>query len=455
MKLIKTAAYVRVSHEEQKKHGYSVSAQKQGLQKYANEKGYIITEWYIDEAKSARKKSRTRKELMRLVADAKQKKFEMVIFKCIDRWFRNIQEYYRIQEVLDNNNINWECSEEEYDTTTREGRLKLNLYLMLAQDEADRGSERITYVFDKKIENGEAIVGTQSLPYGLKVETINDIKRVVIDKELKPIVDDIFNFFELTGSKRKTFLMINEKYDVDVSYRIVKDMFSKTMYYGAYRNNENYVYGETHLTKERWLKIQEILKNNYRSTSTKRTYIFSGLIKCPKCRRTMCGITHSRRNDDYVRYYYRCNGKYIYNDCDCLSIPEPKIEKLLLEDIKPRLKRYITSFDVKTSKAENPKIDIKKLEKELDRLNNMYLKERISEEKYDRNYQEIEEKIKKASSKKDKPKDLTYIKDILDSDIDTVYSKLTRDEKIMFWRSFISKIFLKEDLKEIRRVKFL
>ena len=84
LKLIKTVAYIRVSHEEQKKHGYSVEAQKAGLQRYATEKGYIIVDWYIDEAKSARKKSKTRKELMRLVEDAKQKKFEMIIFKCID-----------------------------------------------------------------------------------------------------------------------------------------------------------------------------------------------------------------------------------------------------------------------------------------------------------------------------------------------------------------------------------
>ena len=60
-KLIKTAAYVRVSHEEQRKHGFSVEAQKEGLQKYAKENGYIIVDWYIDEAKSARKKSKTRK----------------------------------------------------------------------------------------------------------------------------------------------------------------------------------------------------------------------------------------------------------------------------------------------------------------------------------------------------------------------------------------------------------
>ena len=80
-KLIKTAAYVRVSHEEQKKHGYSVEAQKTGLQKYANENGYIIVDWYIDEAKSARKKTGKRKEFLRLLEDAKDNKFELIIFK--------------------------------------------------------------------------------------------------------------------------------------------------------------------------------------------------------------------------------------------------------------------------------------------------------------------------------------------------------------------------------------
>lgn len=455
-KIIRTAGYVRVSHDEQKKHGFSVSAQKQGLQKYAEEEGYYIVDWYIDEAKSARKKSKARKELTRLIEDAKQKKFEMIIFKCIDRWFRNIAEYYKIQEVLEENNINWECSEEDFDTTTREGRLKLNLYLMLAQDEADKGSERITYVFDNKIKNGEAIVGTQSLPYGIKVEKIDGIKRVVVDEELRGIVNDIFNFFELTGSKRKTFLLINEKYDIDVSYRIIKDMFSKTMYYGAYRDNEKYVYGKPHLSKTRWLKIQDILKNNYRSTSTKRSYLFSGLIKCCKCGRSLCGQTTSKRNNEYIKVYYRCNGKYFFNDCDSLNVSEDRLEKILLEDIKVKLKRYIVSFDVKKTNKRVPVIDIKKLEKELERINNMYRKNRLTEEQYDRDYKEVEDKINKAKSKtEDKPTNLNYLKDLLNSDIKTIYSKLNRDEKIMFWRSFIAKIRMKENSKEVQRVDFL
>ena len=42
LKLIKVAAYVRVSHEEQFKHGFSIEAQKEGLQKYANDNGSTI-----------------------------------------------------------------------------------------------------------------------------------------------------------------------------------------------------------------------------------------------------------------------------------------------------------------------------------------------------------------------------------------------------------------------------
>jgi site-specific DNA recombinase len=237
---------------------------------------------------------------------------------------------------------------------------------------------------------------------------------------------------------------------------MIKDMFSKTMYYGAYRDNEKYIYNKPHLSKERWLKIQDILKTNYRSTSTKRDYLFSGLIKCCKCGRTLCGQTTFRDNGKYTKVYYRCNGKYVYNDCDSLNVSEEKLEKLLLEDIKPKLKRYIVSFNVKKSIKKTPEIDIKKLESELKRINNMYRKNGLTEEEYDRDYKEVSDKINKAQSKtEDKPANLNYLKDLLNSDIEKIYSKLDRNEKIMFWRSFISKIRMKESSKEVHRVDFV
>jgi DNA invertase Pin-like site-specific DNA recombinase len=452
-KLIRTAGYVRCSHEEQKKYGYTVEAQKSGLQKYANEKGYIIVEWYIDEAKSGRKKARKRKELMRLVEDAKQKKFEMIIFKCIDRWFRNISEYYKIQEILEDNKIDWECSEEEYDTTTREGRLKLNLYLMLAQDEADRGSERINYVFEDKIKRGEAIFGANSLPLGFKLHPVGEIKKIVIDDEKRHIVDDIFKTFELLQSKRQTLFFINMKYGLDMSYKSLTNLLENPLYYGAYRFNENYVQGDNYLTKERWLKIQELLKTNIKSTTNNYIYIFSGLLNCVGCSNGLVG-SHTTNRTDKLYFYYRCNKGVNEKRCDSkISISESKLEKKLLSIIKPEIEKYIASFNVKVASKPKPKIDTNKIIKEQERLNNLYLKGRIKEEEYEKKYNELELKLK-LSNKVEEKRDLTYLKELLNGNFEEIYNRLDKIEKRSLWRSFIKKLEVDPKTYDIK-IRFL
>ena len=77
-------------------------------------------------------------------------KIDIVVFTKLDRWFRNIAEYYKVQEVLETHNVNWKTIHEDYDTSTASGRLKINIMLSVAQDEADRTSERIKAVFDSK-----------------------------------------------------------------------------------------------------------------------------------------------------------------------------------------------------------------------------------------------------------------------------------------------------------------
>ena len=42
-----------------------------------------------------------------------------------------------------------------YDTSTTNGRLNLNVKLAIAQDEADRDSDRVKFVFKGKLERGK------------------------------------------------------------------------------------------------------------------------------------------------------------------------------------------------------------------------------------------------------------------------------------------------------------
>lgn len=446
VKLIPTAGYVRVSHDEQAKHGFSIEAQKEGLQQYANKKGYMIVEWYIDEGKSARKNKSKRKAYLRLIEDAKAGKFEMIIFKCIDRWFRDIKEYYKTQDILENKGINWECSEEEYDTTTRDGRWKLHIYLMLAQDEADKGSERINYVFDHKVKNKEAITGSQ--PYGFIVKEIDEYKRVVKDPNTMCIVQDIFTHFELYNSKRATLYYIQDKYNIEVDYKLIGKILKNTIYYGRYKNVDDYVWDEPYITKKRYDRIQEMLKKNVKERKNSYVYVFSSLIKCSSCGNKMIGNTAVKTlKDGVVKEYvsYRCNNSYQKGHCTTKgTVSELRIEKYLLQSIEEEIEKYICDYELSLKQHVVPKNELtpKDIKEEMDRLNKQYRKNRITEQEYDYEYERLEKKLEKLEQELPKERDLTPLNEFLNSGWKNIYNTLESVEKRALWRSVINEIIV-------------
>ena len=134
--LKRAGLYIRVSTDEQAKHGFSLAEQRADLEKYAKQHGYMVYDVYADEGNTARKAISRRRELQRLLADVKAGNVDIICFKCLDRWFRNIADYYKVQEILDQYHVDWECTQEEYNTTTTNGRLMLNLKLTIAQNES-------------------------------------------------------------------------------------------------------------------------------------------------------------------------------------------------------------------------------------------------------------------------------------------------------------------------------
>lgn len=439
-KVIRTAAYIRVSSDEQVKHGFSIEAQKAGLIKYAEERGYRIVEFYIDNGKSARKKVSKRKEYLRLIEDAKQGKFEMIIFKCLDRWFRNISEYYKTQSILDEKGIDWETAEEDYDTTTRDGRWKLHIYLMLAQDEADKTSERINYVFEHKIKNREAITGSQ--PYGYKVKEIDGHKRVVKDESVADIVMDMFDYFELYNSKRATLYYIHDKYNVEYDYKLIGNTLTNTYAYGHYRGVDDYIWDGGYISKERFDKIQKMLKKNVKERKTKLNYIFSGLLKCAYCENNLTGhsLNQSLASGEVKRYkFYRCNASVNRVCCDVHgTINEMKLEKMLVQSIEHEIEDYICHYELSVKKKTyKPQVDIKEIKDEMSRLNKQWRKGRIPEDEYDYEYDRLQRRLEKVEQENPKEKDLTPLYDFINSGWKNVYDTLDDVEKRALWRSVI------------------
>ena len=101
----RVACYVRVSTDEQKKHGLSVDNQISALEAFCKEKGYIVQGIYNDAGISARKSYRKRPALLQLLEDCKKGQIDLIIFTKLDRWFRSVGDYYEVQTQLEKYNV--------------------------------------------------------------------------------------------------------------------------------------------------------------------------------------------------------------------------------------------------------------------------------------------------------------------------------------------------------------
>ncbi len=436
----RAALYVRCSKEEQAKFGDTIEAQTEDLKEFARLHHLHVIDIYVDEGHTARKKYNKRKEFVRMLHDVELRKFDYIIFTKLDRWFRNIADFYKIQEILDNNNVTWLTALERYEMETTNGKLNVNIRLSVAQDEADRDSDRIKDVFRLKVKKGEAISG--SLPIGLMID---ENKKITIDPDTIQIVYDMFDYFELHNSIRGTLIYLATKYNRYFCYETIARALRNPLYKGEYRGNPEY--SPQIIPPERFERIQIMLSHNVRQRGTNRHYVFTGLVQCKECGHALCAnTTHDTR---YNRYYtsYRCN---IYaNSRQCThttGISQTKLEAYLLEHIKPELEKYIAQYDVVQCKPTTPKTDTSKIKTKLNRLKDLYMNELIDLEDYKAEYTALQEELKKATAAIfPEKKDLSAIRTFLDTDINSIYDSLTPQERRALWGSIIDKIIIDND----------
>lgn len=271
--------YIRVSTDEQARHGYSLGAQREALREFCDTFQCQIVAEYSDDGVSARKEIQRRPGLLRVLEAVKAGGVDYVLFIKLDRWFRSVREYYRVQDVLDAAGTNWKAILEDYDTSTTNGRLNLNIRLSVAQDESDRTADRIKFVFSERVKNGGAIFGSKSLPYGLEVRD----HRVQIVEDQAVIVRAFFDHYEAAHSTRSTQVWLRDQYGVDLPRATIGRMLRNGLYCGQYRDNKNYC--PAIISPDQFQRVQEILARQAsgHTRQSKYSYVFTGLLRCPVC----------------------------------------------------------------------------------------------------------------------------------------------------------------------------
>lgn len=448
-KILNVACLVRVSHEEQVKHGYSLDAQKESLQNWIDENGHKIAGWYIDEGVSARKKVKNRPALQRLLLDVQRGGIDLIIFIKLDRYFRSVAEYHETQKTLEYNGTHWKAILEDYDTTTTDGRFKINIMLSIAEQEADRTSDRIKFAFEHKLKKKQPLTGAQPTGYMIGMNE-DGTKRIIKDAAAAPYVEMIFEHFLQFQSVSATTAYINREQGYKINYHTIKKILTNPYYCGEYRGIEDYC--PAYITRETFDRIQHIRKTrNVKTPQTRRVYIFTGLLQCPECGGRLTSVINIKNGKEYQNY--RCDKSHKHKSCDFKRVfSELKLEKYMLSRIRPELEKYIAEIEIAAPTAA-PVGDRDEITAEMDRLNYMFRKNRIPVDEYETEYEKLETKLAKLDASAPAPVDVPALRDFLNSDILDLYGGLSREDKRAAWRTIIDKIVM--DVNGNHAVKFL
>jgi len=132
----KIALYLRVSTSDQ-----STELQRSELLAYCKARGFNDVEIYEDVGKTGTNDNRP--TLKKLIADAKQRKFDIVICWKIDRLFRSLKHLILTLQEFDELGIKFISLKDQIDLTTSSGRLLMQILGAMGEFEAALIKERV------------------------------------------------------------------------------------------------------------------------------------------------------------------------------------------------------------------------------------------------------------------------------------------------------------------------
>ena len=360
----------------------------------------------------------------------------MILFIKLDRWFRSVQEYYKVQEILDKNKVTWRAVLEDYNTETADGILKVNIMLSVAQNEAERTSERIKFVNASKIQRKEVVTGTQPFGYAIKD------RHVIVDPIEGSRLTEVINHYIYHRSIAYTLEWSNAKWGYTHSRTWLSSLLHKVdVYSGDHKGVVGY--RPRLLDDDIIAEVKAVRASNFVSRKrTGRVHIFSGLLFCPECGRRLVAWTDTKVHHGRRRIYYLCSVHRNHGGCSFKNtIAEENIETELLQVVISQIEQ----ISVEQTAQEDVKDERPKFKAQLRRLSDAYIIGGISDAEYKNKVADIKAKLSEAEHNLIKKKrTAAELRKIFNFDAMSAYEHLSQDNKKAFWNRTISRIDLND-----------
>lgn len=311
---------------------------------------WTYVDGYIDEGISGTSVKK-RDNFLKMIDDAKNKSFDLIITKEISRFSRNTLDSikytrellsYGVVVLFLNDNINTALSDSE---------LRLTIMASMAQDEIRRLSLRVRFGMKRSIDKG--ILLGNNIIYGY--DKYNG--KLIINKDESNIVNKIFNDYLNGSSVNKIANDLNNlnikckcdgKWSATSISRIIRnpkykgyycgnksevsDYMSKKIYYHKY--NDWVIFKDDKIPviidEQRWNKANLII--NKRDNYKRNDYLFKGKIFCGRCNVLYYGRCQ-KDNVSYMCNNYLKNGKKVCSSLVLYQSELLSIFKCIFEDL--------------------------------------------------------------------------------------------------------------------------
>ncbi|WP_333880317.1 recombinase family protein [Lysinibacillus capsici] len=402
---MKCVIYVRVSTDEQARHGYSIAAQIEKLEAYCISQGWEMVKQFIDDGYSAKDLNRPQfKEMMNIV---KKGGIDVVLVYRLDRLTRSVVDLYSILQELDKYDCKFKSATEVYDTTNAMGRLFITLVAAIAQWERENTAERVRMGMEKKIKLGLWKGGTP--PYGYKIVD----KQLVVNENEVGVVKEVFELSKTLGfytiAKQLSTKGYQTRKGSDWHVDSVRDIANNPVYAGyltfseslkEYKKppREQNLYEGNHdkiISRDEFWALQDILDKRRKFGGKRETsnYYFSSILKCARCGHSMSGHKSGDKKT------YRCSGKKAGKNCTSHII----LEDNLVKTVFAQWDELIGDFKSSEGKSEYSTELLSTLENDLASVQKLMKKKKTM---YENDVIDIDELIRETEKLREKEKEL-------------------------------------------------
>jgi site-specific DNA recombinase len=348
---------------------------------------YII---YEDEGFSG--KNTQRPEFQKMLHDAENKKFDVLICYKLDRVSRNVSDFSSFIEALDKYGIGFISITERFDTTSPMGRAMMYISSVFSQLERETIAQRVKDNMIELAKDGKWLGGMTPTGFESRKVTFTDENHKTRSyHELTPVEDElklvklIYKKYIETESLYQVmkYLLVNNyktKLNTDWSRSKISSILRHPVYVKASWEVINYLNSKSIITigepdgihgmlfyrrrkgksgyndmdlwmavvskhegiidGQEWLKAQSILDKNASNRFTvgeNRIALLTGLIKCKHCDSNM-RVQYGKllKSTGQKQFFYVCSLKYDSGctRCNNSNLEGPTIEKVIVNKLK-------------------------------------------------------------------------------------------------------------------------